>query len=192
MCADSAGYVSSTCPPAPWEPFNSVQSAAIGFGRNFSPTYDQMALISYSSTASTDQPLGSAFGAGSAFETAVNAMTPGGSTNISAALDLAHQQLVGPSVDSRTARIVVLLTDGIPNLPVNTTVGQSEARARAQEIADDGIRIYVIGLGQGVDDALLQDIAAIGSGVYLNAPAAADLDAAFQTIANLAHARLAQ
>lgn len=194
MCADSLGYVSNTCPDTPddWAPFNDVQDAAIEFSRNFSPVYDQLALVSYASTTSTDRTLGAAFGPGSPFETAVGSMTPGGSTNIGAALLLARGQLTGASAQTDAAKIVVLLTDGIPNLPNNTTQGQNYARQQAQLTADAGIRIYVIGLGNGVDHVFLQQIASIGSGVYLAAPESSDLQAAFQTIADLAHARLAQ
>ncbi|MCK9485507.1 MAG: VWA domain-containing protein [Dehalococcoidia bacterium] len=194
MCADSLGYTSNTCPntPSDWAPFNDVQDAAIDFSRNFSPVYDQLALVSYASTASTDRALGASFGAGSVFEAAVQDMTPGGSTNIGAALLLARGQLTGASAQTDAAKIIVLLTDGIPNLPTNTTQGQNYAQQQAQLAADAGIRIYVIGLGDGVDHTFLQQIASIGSGVYLDAPEPSDLQAAFRTIADLAQARLAQ
>lgn len=192
MCDDSQGGTTLNCPPAPtpWEPFNSVQAAAISFARNFSPVYDQMALVSYSTSASTDLALGNDFGPGSAFEDAVGDMHPSGYTNIRAAILLARQQLTGPSAQPGAARIMVLLTDGVPNRPSNETTGKSQAIDEAKLSADAGIRIYVIGLGDNVDHAFLQQIATIGGGLYLPAPAASDLEAAFQTIADLAHARL--
>lgn len=193
MCADTLGYVSNTCPPrpTPWEPFNSVQAAAIQFGRNFSPVYDQMALVSYSNSASTDLTLGSNFGPGSAFESAVSNMSPGGSTNIGDAILRARTQLTGASAQPHAARVMVLLTDGIPNLPSNQTYAQQYALNQAVLSADVGIRIYVIGLGDDVDNAFLQNLASLGNGIYLHAPQTSDLNAAFQTIADLAHARLA-
>lgn len=194
MCADSLGYVSNNCPNTPhaWDPFNAVQDAAVDFSRNFSPMYDQISLVSYASSATTNLPLGSSFGPGSAYETAVMGMVPGGSTNIGAALLLARGQLTSPAAEIHAAKILVLLTDGIPNLPTNTATAHNYARQQAQLGADAGIRIYVIGLGDGVNHTFLQEIATIGSGVYLAAPEASDLQAAFQTIAELAHARLAQ
>jgi len=194
MCADSLGYVSNTCPntPTDWDPFNAVQAAAINFSRNFSPVYDQLALVSYGSTATTDRPLGRSFGPGSAFETAVQTLTPGSSTNIGAALLLARGQLTGASSQSNAAKIIVLLTDGIPNLPTNATAGRAYARQQAQLAADAGIRIYVIGLGDDVDHVFLQQLSTIGRGVYLAAPEPSGLEAAFRTIADLAQARLAQ
>lgn len=194
MCADSLGRVSNDCSksPKPLKPFSAVQDAAIQFSRNFSPVYDQLALVSYASTASTNRSLGTGFGPGSSFETAVNGMKPGDSTNIGAALLKARDQLTGSTAQTDAAKIIVLLTDGIPNLPTNETRGKEYAEEQAQLAADAGIRIYVIGLGKGVDDAFLEGIASIGSGVYLRAPQSSDLSAAFQTIADLAHARLAQ
>ena len=191
MCQDSHG-MTLYCPDPPpaWDPFSSVQAAALSFAGNFSPTYDQLALVSYSSTASVDEPLGNSFGPGSDFEDAVDAMHPGGYTNIGDAISLARQQLTGSAARSDAAHVLVLLTDGVPNLPDNTTTGQTYAETQAQLAADDGILIYVIGLGNGVDGDFLQGIASIGGGIYLNAPEASDLQGAFQTIADLAQPRL--
>ncbi len=193
MCQDSHG-VTLFCPSPPpdWDPFSSVQEAALDFAENFSPVYDQLALVSYSSTATVDEPLGNSFGPGGDFEDAVEDMHPGGYTNIGDAISLGRQELTGSSSRAEATRVLVLLTDGVPNRPGNATTGQSHALTQAQIAADDGILIYVIGLGDAVDGDFLQEIASIGSGIYLNAPEASDLQAAFQTIADLAQPRLTQ
>ena len=111
----------------------------------------------------------------------------GTETAIGDAIAIAVKRLKDRPVSER---VLVLLTDGVPNLPDNTTTGQTYAETQAQLAADDGILIYVIGLGDGVDGDFLQGIASIGGGIYLNAPEASDLQGAFQTIADLAQPRL--
>lgn len=194
MCHDSTAFNGTYCPPPPpeWQPFTAVQDAAIAFAENFSPVWDQLALVSYSTEATTDQPLGDDFGPGGALDDAIEDMWPGGYTNIGDAIAHARAELTGPSAHPTAAKILVLLTDGIPNRPGGTSAGTAYAQDQASLAAADGIRIYVIGLGDEVDGDFLQGIASTGQGTYLNAPTGAALQAAFQTIADLAHARLVQ
>lgn len=193
MCHDTYPWAGGSCPhQSGLEPFTSVQEAAISFASNFSTVYDQMALISYSSSATTDLTLGNDFGPGGDFEEAVEDMHPSGNTNIGAAIRLGRLQLVGPNAQPDAAKVMVLLTDGIANEPYNTSYARDYAEDQAELTADEGILIYVIGLGDSLDEDLLEEIASIGGGAYLNAPEASDLQDAFQTIADLAQPRLTQ
>ena len=88
---------------------------------------------------------------------------------------------------SKGSTVVVLLTDGENN-------ERPDPMAAAQRAADSGIRIYSVGLGspQGttlkvngftvhtqLDEALLQQIAAVTAGTYFNAQSTKDLQAVY-------------
>jgi len=47
--------------------------------------------------------------------------------------------------------------------------------------------VYTIGLGDGVLDCVMEDIAAAGGGEYYKAPTTAQLDEAFEAIAKKTH-----
>ena len=55
---------------------------------------------------------------------------------------------------------------------------------------DQNTIIYVIGVGNLVDDAFLTNIATIGHGLYFKSPTTADLQAAFTSVAQQAHISL--
>jgi Flp pilus assembly protein TadG len=204
MCFDShpSGSCGST---GPWEPFTSVQNAAVTFANKFYPQYDQLGLVSYATTATLNSALTHTFGPGTPYNSAIMALTPAGTTNIGHALFRARCELLSANSRADAARVIVLLTDGIPNVynnsPLNacgststwTSCGSSSGCAQAtnftttqaQLARDAGIVIHVIGMGEDVNGALLQSVADIGGGIYLYSPDSAGLNSAFQTIADL-------
>jgi Mg-chelatase subunit ChlD len=205
MCADSHGQIGAAlgCPSSgtPYQPFTAVQQAAVAFTDKFS-NYDRLGLVSYSDTATADQPLSSSFGPGSAFQNAILGLHPSGSTNIGHALEVArtHVAAIGGVPDA--VKVIVLLTDGIPNVYSNGvggwigcgTFGCQQAKDYAIQqaglAADAGILVFTIGLGDSLDGAFLQAVATEGDGIYLHAPQASDLQGAFETIAEQARVRL--
>lgn len=96
---------------------------------------------------------------------AINALQPGGSTNLEAGLQLGYEL-------SRKSRLgdgdginrIVLASDGVAN------VGLTDADAILRQIADDaasGIELVTIGVGMGnYNDALLEQLADQGDGFY--------------------------
>ncbi len=66
----------------------------------------------------------------------------------------------------------------------------THARNQATQAATEDITVYWIGLGDGVLDCLLQDLADRGTGDYIPAPTVADLDDAFKEIAEKTHIAL--
>lgn len=197
MCRDSH-FLTSNCPAPPpdHEPMTSVKAAANGFADLFEPGYARVGLVSFASTSSIDQTASTNFGSGSALESAVNNIYPGGSTNIGDAIDDAHYNVLnGSETRADAIKIVVLLSDGVPNrcaggASCSDAAAANYARAQAQEAAADDVVIYTIGLGANVDTALMQDLATIGNGVYVPSPTAADLDSTFDTIASLIKVRI--
>jgi hypothetical protein len=85
-----------------------------------------------------------------------------GGTAIGAALQLSNDELIGYG-DPSHIWIVILLTDGV-------TSDDALCYQEAQRAADNNIKIYTIGLGNSVDEALLEDIAEITGGKYYPAP----------------------
>jgi Mg-chelatase subunit ChlD len=98
------------------------------------------------------------------------------------------------------AKIMVVMTDGIANRCFSSgssscgAHGDAETYAYNQAVvaANNGITIYAIGLGPSVNDSLLQDIADVGGGIYLNAPTADDLEDTFEAIADAIRIRILQ
>ena len=95
--------------------------------------------------------------------TAIDALTPGGSTNVEAGLrlgySLARETLLGEGIDR-----VILASDGVAN------VGLTDADGILGQIARDasaGIQLVSVGVGMGnYNDALLEQLADRGDGFY--------------------------
>jgi hypothetical protein len=197
MCRDTHGLTSNCpLPPPAHEPMTSVKGAANGFADLFEPGYTRFGLVSFSSTSTLDLTASANFGPGSALENAVNGIYPSGSTNIGDAIKDARADVInGVYTRPEALKIIVLLSDGVPNrcaggVSCTDTQASDYARSQAQLAAADGITIYTIGLGLNLDEALMQDLADIGNGVYVPSPTAADLDATFDKIASLIKVRI--
>ena len=197
MCADSHGLQLNCPASAPdHEPMTSVKAAANGFGTLFEPGYARMGLVSFSTEATLDQVISTDFGIGSGLETAVNDIYPSGRTNIGDAIAGAIDEVMyGGATRADALKVIVLLSDGVPNRcaggsSCSENAAANYARAKAQEAAGHGITIYAIGLGTNLDEALMQDLADIGNGAYIQSPTAGDLDAAFDEIAALIKVRI--
>ena len=190
MCRDSH-WLTSNCPAPPpdHEPMTSVKAAANGFAELFESGYARIGLVSFATTASMDIGVSSDFGAGSGLETTVNDIYPSGSTNIGDALHEAIDEVRnGTNTRSDAIKVIVLLSDGVPNrcgggAACDSGAAANHAEAKALEAAAHGITVYTIGLGNNIDEALMQRLADIGGGAYIPSPTAADLDDAFDTIA---------
>jgi Ca-activated chloride channel family protein len=94
----------------------------------------------------------------------IDAIQPAGSTNLAAGLKLGYGMARRAFVAGRINQ-VVLCSDGVAN------VGQTEAEALLQEVAEDrkqGITITCVGVGYGAyNDALLEAMADRGDGRYV-------------------------
>jgi len=197
MCRDTHGLMLNCPNPAAWEPFNSVQDAAIDFAGFFTAPYHELGVASYSTTASLNAALSANFGVGSPYRTSIAAMAPAGYTNIGGGLQTARTHLT-TSGRPETLKVIVLLSDGVANIKADGSncggsgcaAASNYARTQAQAAADAGMRIYTIGLGDSVDATLLQDIANIGGGAYVYAPSGAELAATFETIADLVRVQI--
>jgi Flp pilus assembly protein TadG len=174
MCADSHG-LRTNCPrnSTPWEPFTQVQEAALDFPNYFlDRTRDWLGLVSYSDSATRDTPLQQGW---PAYEQKVEDLVPAGHTNIGHGIEEGHDVLTQGRPNSDNLKIMVLLTDGLANVYSSggrwrncssTPCAQAEnyALTAAQKAADDGIRIFTIGLGDDLDEDFLRQFAEFGGG----------------------------
>jgi hypothetical protein len=109
---------------------------------------------------------------------------PGGSTDIAAGLDRAIE--THESGGNASEDYVVLLTDGknsdLDGDGTNADENQ-DTRDAAQEAKSKGMEVYVVALGDDVNEALLEDVSSGASDYYYNPDDAADLDDVYDRIA---------
>lgn len=92
---------------------------------------------------------------------------------------------------TNAAKLIILMTDGLANLPSNTTTGKSYLLTQAQLCADSDIPVVTITLGTGADTAIMQQVADLTGGVHFNVPGGQpiadvqeDLEEVFKQVAN--------
>lgn len=86
------------------------------------------------------------------------------STNIGAGMGQAFSELQSSRARNAAKKIMVVLSDGVANTGDDGMGGKDFARWQAERAADEGIIIYAISVGDGVDRAFMQELAAIGRG----------------------------
>lgn len=147
-------------------------------------TEDQSALVSYATTAALDKFLSDNH---ALTKTAINGLNTAGATNIGDAIALANTELTAGNANPAAAKVEILLTDGMANKPFGPGYGEwpadvAYAKAKADEAAAQGIKIFAIGLGDDVNTAMLQYIASTTGAQYYFAPTGADLQAIYTQI----------
>jgi hypothetical protein len=129
-----------------------------------------------------------------------------------------RQILDGAGKRANAVRVLVLLTDGVPNeycgsatynpssynstscsaggsttptsCPATSTTAIAHAQQEVIRAHAENIIVFTIGLGNGVLDCVLDDLATKGGGTYYRAPTTAELNGAFQAIAEQTHIAL--
>ena len=146
---------------------------------------DQSALVSFASDATLNKTLSNNHGL---TQTAVNALVTSGATNIGDAIVLANTELGDDNSNgnSQANKVMILLTDGKANRPFSppapATDPEDYAERKAEESADQGIKIFTIGLGGDVNSTMLENIADITGANYYNAPTSAELESIYNEI----------
>ncbi len=93
-------------------------------------------------------------------------------TNIYAGMKLAREELVS-NARPKAFRLMVVMTDGLANMPTNTTTAKNLVRQEAQLAKDNKIKILTISLGFKADPTLMQEVADIADGIHYNVPGGA-------------------
>jgi Ca-activated chloride channel family protein len=94
---------------------------------------------------------------------AIDRLTPGGSTNLEAGLELGYRE-ARASFRADATNVVVLASDGVAN------VGRTGPRSIVQQIQEQGARgIHLVTVGYGMgnyNDHLMEQLADLGDGFY--------------------------
>ena len=167
------------------EPISTAKQAAKTFIDFLDPASDQVGLVSYADTATLNEQLQTTF---NDVKTAIDGLTASGATNIGDGIAKGNDELSSVRARANSTKIMILLTDGIPNRPGS---GDNNATALAlidtevAEAVSKGFIIFTIGLGSSLNEPLLQDIADDTGGEYFNSPTANELEAIYEEIALL-------
>ncbi len=183
----------------PQQPLTDTKKAAVNFVNLLSQSENgQVGVIWWNDRVTLQQKLTSDF---QSAKNNVNSrsVTPGGYTNIAVALCTARKQITQFG-RSGAVEVIVLLTDGKANTALTSDFSQtcnpgppngpnnkgdpkanSHATQQAQMIAQQGIVLYTISLGNDTDENFLQTLTPTGN--HFKAPTANDLDGIFTQIA---------
>ncbi|MGE5595041.1 MAG: VWA domain-containing protein [Hyphomicrobiales bacterium] len=193
----------------PYEPYDTMIDDAQFFVGMFDERYDKIGVGSFSTKAQLGRALTPSF---SSVESTLESLAiPDGSTNIAHGISMGRQILDGGGKRANATRIIVFLTDGVANTYCGsswynsnsydnpscsdhsgTAAARDHAVREAQRAAGESITIYTIGLGNDLDENLLQQIASESGGEYYHAPTTAELDDAFEAIAESTHIKLSR
>ncbi len=142
----------------PAEPVSSVLKAASSFVSRLK-VQDQIGVVTYATNASTKEVL-------TADKDRIGTVVQGltilpadetGSTNTGDAILRAREELSSSRHNPNARKVLVLFTDGLANAPEETPEVYAEDAATA--LKNDGVEIYVIGLGEKVNESFLRAIA---------------------------------
>ncbi len=141
------------------------------------PSNERVALVTYGSDSTTDVTLTDDYAASYNSLLWRSSQPIVGFTNLGQGVEDALFGLFYlPGVRSYSAKTIVLLTDGRPNMG-------PDPLAQAQACKDANVTIHTITFGNFCDTALMQQIADITEGDFYPAPDQATLQAAFEAIA---------
>jgi len=164
----------------PPQPITGVLTAASTFASQLRPL-DRVAVVTFASSSSIPVSLGGdAQGAGAAIKRlSIEPKEETGNTNTGAGIAAARAELnsVRHNLDAR--KIIVLLTDGLATAPGNNP--EEFAKTEATLLKADGITLYTIGLGAGVNMDFLRIIASESQSAFA-APTVATLEDIYKKI----------
>lgn len=146
-------------------------AAGNAFINNMDGVIDEAAVIIFSSSVTVLQSMTADT---SALRSAVNSINASGATAVWDGIYAGLQEVIAKGKNQ--CRAVIALTDGGDNSSTRTP---SELISLATR---NHIRVYTVGLGTGVDAALLQAIAAQTGGRYYQTPSGSELAMIYQEI----------
>ena len=158
-----------------------AKTAATAFINNLVLGSDRVGYISYSTVATLESGLTTSF---DTVKSDIADTVSGGNTNIGGAMKVAYQEMLSNG-RSGVKHVIVILTDGQANISdTNTLTPNQYAINQADLTKINGMIVYTVGLGTGVDTTLLQSMATLPSYFY-NSPTGNDLSNIYLQIAAL-------
>jgi len=193
LLLDRSGSMASLGQNPP-QPLSDAKKAAISFVEQLSPK-DKVGVVSFASNAKEPIDLNLTSDLSSA-KIAVESVNIEASstqyTNIYESLHSAWQELISARGQSKSSKVVVLLTDGVANNPKNPE-GKTEdddikyaenlAMKESTNMKNEDISIYTIGLGEKINESFLKTIASKEDD-YFFAPSAANLETIYKNISS--------
>jgi hypothetical protein len=182
LALDRSGSMRSESANPP-EPFNTVKQTAGDFV-NTLQTGDNVAVISFGNTSTVESPFSPDLGRAISAINALSLGTTSEQTDIGDGLSSALSQLNSGTDNNK--KIIILLTDGVPNEPQmagNKTYPQTYAQSVAGSFAVSDVLLYTIGLGNAVDTNFLKSLVSSDS-YYFFAPTKADLSGIYNKISS--------
>lgn len=165
----------------PPEPITSVLTAAGTFARELVGEEDQLGLVTYATGASTTETLtrenervGNVIGG-----LAIDPKEETGGTNIGEALRRMGEELASSRHNRDARKVAILLTDGVPTEPEENS--EAYAISEADALKGMGVLLFTIGLGQGVNEEFLAELAS-DRVLYHRAPGTGELRKIYSAI----------
>jgi len=199
LIMDVSGSMNDKLPGDEKTKLEGAQEAAAVFIDQLNSSRDTLGLVSFHDHAHFEANLTDDF---DAVKAEVNSLTAGGYTNIGDGISYATTVFEANGRNGETIWVMILLSDGKANRPryqdkENLTYAREYALGKATAAyisgADQGLRIYTIGLGakDDIDEPLLKQIAEGPlpgitwelEGKYYYAPSSEDLEDIYLTIA---------
>ena len=158
------------------EDIAAAQNAVVSFLGELEPGAAQVSLVAFSSAAEVLTPLTADL---QQVVRGVGGLAASGMTRIDLALQAALAEMTGPDARDDVPRVVVLMTDGQP-----TTNDEGPTKAAANALKGAGIQLYTIGLGEGIDETLLRELAS-SPDLYFQANSELDLVTVYAEVGRL-------
>lgn len=155
----------------PPEPFTTVTNTAKNFVKNLK-TDDQVAVVTFGNLSQIENNLSlDKQSVISKIESLSLSTTTQENTNITAGLQDGFTELNSTLSRSGAKKAIILLTDGLPTLPVdpnNPDFPSLSAQQMSQNIKNGNVEIYTVGLGKNVSEGFLKLISTSDSHYFLS------------------------
>ena len=181
LALDRSGSINSS-------ELSQLKSAANDFIDSLSPAADEahVGMVSFSTSSTLNTHLTDD---GTSVQAAINALTSGGLTNLQSAINNASGELANPGdghdrADGDSPDFMVIITDGNPNEPGSDANARAVAAAAADAARAAGTTVYVLGVGNDVDDTYLENEIADDAAHYFSVANFGDLSTILNEIAN--------
>jgi Ca-activated chloride channel homolog len=151
-----------------------LKAMAKGFAAELNLNTDHLGVVTFNDRAELLVPLSEDR---ATLEAAIDTIVSDGGTNIAAGIDMGLQELQSERRRDGTQPVLILVTDG----RMQNSAGTEQALVAAQHAKDAGVLVISVGIGDGVDPSLLQQIASLES-LYWYAPTSKELEEIYQEI----------
>ncbi len=175
---------------SPPEPLTTAKNAVSAY-IDSADIIDKVGIVSFAGTASS--PIDHSLSADheDVKKVAENIAIEKGSlqyTNLGDALRVALSEINSARHTKNAKQIIVALTDGVSNRPLDPANAKNESYAEehailsARDAKANGVQVYAIGLGHDINESFLRDSIATSPSHYFNAPTAESLKSIYKSI----------